>query len=190
MAAWSTDAVARLDELERIHADARGSGPGRRWGTEQLNRSMFVALVAQFQTYSRDLHDEAIDVHVTQANPQQAGVLRVLLTQGRLLDKGNPRSSALGSDFGRLGFQLVPAVRAQGAGVSAALDELDVLVDFRNAVSHGNDSQLAAIVASGVIKPTLPSYRRFRKLVQGLVGTLDQVVATQLSAVLAVAPPW
>jgi hypothetical protein len=54
---WDTTAKARLDELEKIHRDARGGGPGRRWGTEQLNRSLFLVLVAQFQTYCRGLHD-------------------------------------------------------------------------------------------------------------------------------------
>ncbi len=96
----------------------------------------------------------------------------------------------MGSDFGRLGFRLIPALHEQGGAASAALRDLDVLVEFRNAVSHGNESRLAAIVADGSIKATLHSYRRFRKLISGLVVTLDQVGADRLSAVLAVAPPW
>lgn len=62
-AQWRTLGLGRLDELERIHADMRDAAPGRRWGAEQLNRSLFVALIAQFQTYCRDLHDQAIEVH-------------------------------------------------------------------------------------------------------------------------------
>jgi hypothetical protein len=106
--AWETVARVRLGELERLHADARGTGPGRRWGTDQLNRSLFVALVAQFQIYCRDLHDEAIDVHVAAANVLQAGLLRSVLTQGRELNVKNPRPAALGSDFGRLGSSSSP----------------------------------------------------------------------------------
>ncbi len=43
---WQREGLPRLDELEQLHVDARGAGPGRRWGTEQLNRSLLVALVA------------------------------------------------------------------------------------------------------------------------------------------------
>lgn len=189
-AEWDTTASARLDELERVHADARGAGRGRRWGTSQLNRSLFVVLVAQFQTYSRNLHDEAIDVHVNAANPRQADVMRRLLTQGRKLDVQNPQPAALGSDFGRLGFDLVPALKAEGAAIEEALTKLELLVRFRNAIAHGNESELAGIVASGDIKPTLGSYRQYRRTLNRLVGTMDRVVATELATVLQIPSPW
>lgn len=125
-----------------------------RWGTEQLNRSLFVALVAQFQTYCRKLHDEAVDLHVTHANRHQAELLHTLLTQGRKLDNQTPRSSVLGSDFGRLGFSVLEAMRAVGARAERDLDRLDVLVDFRNAIGHGNETEIAALVGQGEIKAT------------------------------------
>lgn len=109
---WATTAKARLDELEAIHTRAHGAKRGRRWGTEQLNRSLFVVLVAQFQTYCRDLHDEAVDVYVGAANPHQEAILRKLVTQNRDLDRKNPRPGALGSDFARLGIELVPKLKA------------------------------------------------------------------------------
>ena len=59
---WDTHCAARLNQLEQIHADVRGSGRGRRWYTGQLNRSLLVALVGQFQEYCRDLHNEAIEL--------------------------------------------------------------------------------------------------------------------------------
>lgn len=108
---WRTVGLARLRELEAVHAAATGTARGRRWGTEQLNRSLFLALMGQFQRYCRMLHDEASDVHVEQANPDQATLLRRFLTQDRKLDKGNPRPSALGSDFGSLGITLVPELK-------------------------------------------------------------------------------
>ena len=52
----------------RIHAVVRGQGPGRRWYTSALNQGMFVALVAQFQTFSRELHDEAVQVIASEAD--------------------------------------------------------------------------------------------------------------------------
>lgn len=185
---WDTTARARLDELEAIHTRAHGAKRGRRWGTDQLNRSLFVVLVAQFQTYCRDLHDEAVDVYVAAANPRQEVVLRKLVTQGRELDKKNPRPGALGSDFGRLGIELVPKLKA--VSKADAVLGLEVLVDFRNAVAHGNESALTAAVATGQIKATLASYRAHRRALNALVGTMDQVVSTELANELHVAPPW
>jgi hypothetical protein len=39
---------------------------------ELLNCSLFVALIAQFQTYCRDLHDGAIEVHVRSATAHRS----------------------------------------------------------------------------------------------------------------------
>ena len=49
-----------------------------------------------------------------------------------------------------------------------AVDGLEVLVDFRNAVAHGNESALAAAAATGQIKPTLASYRSRRRTLNQL----------------------
>ena len=126
---WDTVCADRLDQLERAHANIRGGGRGRQWYTGQLNRSLIVALVAQFQVYCRDLHDEAIDVYLAQANPYQAGVLETLLKQDRKLDRQNPRRSSLGSDFGRLGFDFIGSVRGRGRSTEADLSRLDELVE-------------------------------------------------------------
>lgn len=97
---WRTGGLARLAELEGVHANLVGSGAGRKWGTTQLNRSLFLALVAQFQSYCRDLHDEAARVHVDAAIPGQKQTLHLLIRQGRRLDTHNPRywSRATGYD--------------------------------------------------------------------------------------------
>lgn len=58
---WDTRSRERLDELEQIHAEIRGTGRGRRWYTRQFNLSLFVALTAQFQLFSRNLYDDAFD---------------------------------------------------------------------------------------------------------------------------------
>ncbi len=159
-------------------------------GHSQLNRSLFIILVAQFQIYCRDLHDDAVDVHVGAANPQQADVLRTLLTQGRKLDVQNPQPGALGSDFGRLGFQLIPTLKAEGTRTEEALQSLDVLVSFRNAIAHGNESEVGRLVAGGSIKETLTSYRAYWRTLDRLVDTMDQVVARELASGLGIPSPW
>lgn len=108
---WQSTGLPRLDELEKIHTKATGPKPGRRWETTQLNRSLFVALVAQFQTYCRGLHDEAVDIHLAEANGHQAELLRTLMTGGRQLDTRTPRTDHLGADFSKLGFKIVEVVR-------------------------------------------------------------------------------
>lgn len=137
--AWRSTGLSRLAELERVHVEVTGSGPGRRWGTTQLNRSLFVALVAQFQGFCRALHDAAVDVHVSEAISHQQALMRRLLTQSRRLDVENPRRSSLGADFGRLGFSFIEDLKALGSVTQGRLDDLDRLVDYRNAISHGNE---------------------------------------------------
>lgn len=68
---WKGAGLGRLKELEKVHTQVAGGTPGRKWGTDQLNRSLMVALVAQFQTYCREMHDEAVDVHVARAIAEQ-----------------------------------------------------------------------------------------------------------------------
>ena len=187
---WDTECVARLDQLERIHAAAGGTGRGRRWGTEQLNRSLFVALVGQFQVYCRELHDEAAGIYLSQANPRQVEALEPLLLRRRELDSRNPRRDALRKDFGRMGLQLIPALQSRYARAGDDLDRLELLVRFRNAVAHGNESEVRSLVQEDRIRPTLRAYRTFRSTINRLVGKLDAVVAAELAVELDIRRPW
>lgn len=147
-------------------------------------------LVAQFQTYCRNLHDEVIELHLSRANERQRALLETLLTRERDLDTRTPRTSVLGRDFGRLGLVVVPAMKDEGAETEEALRRLDVLVDFRNAIGHGNETEIAALVAEGRIKATKTTYRRYRKTLELLAATMDRVVAGKLSDLLDVPVPW
>ena len=128
--AWDHDFATRLDQLVRIHADARGRGPGRRWYTETLNQSLFVFLAAQFQAYCRALHVEASEAALTLADPRLSEVMRRLLELGRKLDRNTPRPSVLGNDFALLGINLLPALKAHRPRLLKDLERLDLLVDF------------------------------------------------------------
>lgn len=190
MAAWTTGGLARLAELENVHVQATGSARGRRWGTEQLNRSLLVMLVAQFQSYCRHLHDAAVDIHVALAVPgQQVMVLR-LLTQDRKLDTQNPRRAALGADFGRLGFRFIDQLKASGEAAEDALSHLELLIDFRNAVGHGDEAAVAAIGRARGFRATKAQYTQSRRIIEGLVVTMDDVVADQLDRLLGIGRPW
>ena len=187
---WRSSGLARLAELEAVHANLTGTGRGRRWGTTQLNRSLFVALVAQFQGFSRDLHDEAVQVYVGQANRHQRVTVEVLLVQGRRLDTHNPRRSTLGHDFVRLGLTLIDDLKAAGTETEHQLEALDRVVDYRNAIGHGDETKIAALEASGTIKATKRSYQHHRQSLDALAGTMDEVVAEQLAQALGIPRPW
>ena len=187
---WDTKSTERLGELETIHQRIRGLGRGRRWYTTELNRSLFVALVAQFQSYCRNLHDEAVSVYLSEADPRTVPVLRAHMTKQRQLDTKNPRGGALGSDFAKVGLDLYPALKASGAWVKEDLKRLEVLVDFRNAVSHGKESEIAKLTAGGEIRATLAVLPQYRKTVERLVIKMDIVVAQELSNLLEIQSPW
>ncbi len=190
LADWKAGGLQRLGELEKVHAKLTGTGRGRRWGTTQLNRSLFIALAAQFQSYCRSLHDEAVQVHVTAATVLQRPMLQILLTQGRKLDTGNPRRSALGSDFSRLGFDFIADLKAKGRATENRLDKLEIMLDYRNAIGHGDESKITALEGGGQITATKVSYQQYRQAMGGLASTMDGVVAERLSHVLGTLRPW
>ena len=112
------------------------------------------------------------------------------MTVGLRLDTQNPRRSALGDDFTRLGIDLVSAVKSKYRKAELDLESLDLMVDFRNAVAHGNEGTIGILVATGRIKPTLTCCRRYRKAIERLVTAMDDAVSDSLAGILAVPRPW
>lgn len=187
---WEGDRADRVDELLAIHERATGSGPGRRWGTEEFNRTLITALVAQFQAFARDLHTLAAEVFLDAVpSPEQRRAIRTLLTQGRRLDTRTPRRDHLGSDFARLGIELIPTLKDAHARSAARLDTLDGLVDLRNAIVHGNEQEVHQLRARG-FAATKTAFRQHRRTIGALARTLDSVVAAELARMLSIARPW
>jgi hypothetical protein len=48
---WSTARAASLDEIESAHRSVGGSGPGRRYATQQINQAYALLLASQFQGF-------------------------------------------------------------------------------------------------------------------------------------------
>ena len=187
---WDMECVPRLNQLEQVHAAAAGTRRGRRWGTDQLNRSLFVALVGQFQMYCREFHDEATRVYLSQANTRQVAAIETLLLRRRELDNRTPRPDALKNDFDRMGLQIIPALQNLYARANKDIDRLRLLIRFRNAIAHGNESEIRSMTQSASIRPTLSSYRTYRRAINRLVGKLDVVVAAELAGELGTRRPW
>ena len=59
-----------------------------------------------------------------------------LLTDRRVLGRGNAQSGAIGADFGRLGLDLWPSLRLRDPRNARRQDCLDQLNVWRNAVAH------------------------------------------------------
>jgi hypothetical protein len=158
-------------------------------GAAAINRSRFVALLAQFQTYFRELHNDAIDVPATRVSTQQQELVSKLMSQGRRLDAQTHRTSVPANDFSRVGFNIVRVLKAQGSAMEAALSRLDVAVDFRNAIVHGNETQVARVAASGHISPDADLVPPTPSSDPESGSTRDQVTATGLGGLLQIPSP-
>ena len=90
---WLADRSAALDEIETAHRAVGGSGPGRRFATQQINHAYAVLLASQFQGFCRDLHTECVALMVrTVTNPDVQSVLQLEFQFSRSLDRGNANS--------------------------------------------------------------------------------------------------
>src|SRR5207244_294677 len=110
---WSAERVVSLDQIESAHRSVGGSGPGRRYTTQQINQAYTVLLSSQFQAFCRDLHTECAN-HLVAPVPSLdlREMYRSGLVMNRKLDRGNPNPGNIGSDFNRLGLSFWPLVDA------------------------------------------------------------------------------
>lgn len=155
-----------------------------------MNGHLFVSLVAQFQSFARTLHDEALDSMRSHSRP--ATTLADLAARNRRLDRGNPSPSALAEDFGRLGLSLLPTLQQRSSRNAKRLERLGSAVIIRNAIAHEDRSQLARVTAGRSqdrAVPTLTSYRTHRRALNALAAVMDAVVAEHLVTLIA-EPPW
>jgi hypothetical protein len=192
LATWNGPRADRIDELLGAHRQVGGSGPGRRTNTRQLNWSLVLRLAGEFQGYSRDLHDLAVDHFVgtlAPHNPALASALGTNLTANRQLDRGNAQPGSLGNDFGRLGFQMWPALVAADRRAATWRDDLEALNKARNAIAHAEDQKLAALAGAGY-PMWLRTVKRWRGSLNGLTQCMDAMVASSLSQILGTGAPW
>lgn len=183
---WSSDRVAKLDQIESAHRAVRDGARGRRWATEQINHAYAVLLSSQFQRFCRDLHSECIDHIVSAVSPAIIrSVLRLEFNRQRRLDVGNPNPGNLGSDFDRLGVSFWGAVRAEDARNARRHQMLEHLNGWRNAIAH-QDFDPSKLTPATLNLATL---ERWRSGLDALAVSFDRVMSSHLSPVLG-SPPW
>jgi hypothetical protein len=184
---WFAERAASLVDIENAHRSVHGSGPGARAAAQQINQAYAVHLSAQFQGFCRDLHSECADsLVVLVVNLELRNTMRDNLVFGRKIDRGNPNSGNLGSDFSRLGlafWSLVDAHRPENASRRTALEELN---GWRNAIAHQDFSP--AMLKAGRPSLALAQVRIWRKACDGLARSFDEVLRNHLRALLGSAP--
>jgi hypothetical protein len=189
---WASTRAERLDRLRAAHVAVSGSGPGRRWQTEELNHSLVLRLASEFQGFARELHDETVSAVVTQVAPRSPQVqlaLQIPYTSGRRLDRGNADPGALGSDFGLFGLQLWPELDRRYLKRAPEWNrKLEALNKARNGLAHDDALRLAQVRAAGW-PLTLGSVDKWRRALDGLTAAMDDVVAVHVGRLFG-ARPW
>jgi hypothetical protein len=184
---WLAQRAASLDDLEAAHRSMRGSGPGARAATQQINQAYAVLLSGQFQGFCRDLHSERADHLVLPvADPDLREMLRSNLLVNRKLDRGNPNAGNLGADFNRFSlafWSLVEAHRTATTARKAALEELN---DWRNAIAHQDFT--ASMLKVGRPSLTLAQVQTWRKACDGLARSFENVLRDHLRTLTGTFP--
>lgn len=202
-----------MSELFVAHRRVDPRGRGRRWTTTTLNRAIVLNLAAEFQGFSRDLHDLAIqEIHTACSPPAVAELLRSLASSGRELDKGNAHPGALAKDFQRVSVDLWGELRSttsparrlrapeqsrwdrhrSAASPDSTADllnlDLDKLNAVRNAIAHSELSMLDRLRREGY-PVTLLGCREWQRSLSELAELTDDVVSSVLAGNLG-RRPW
>jgi hypothetical protein len=182
---WITTRNAALDEIESAHRSVGGTGPGRRYATQQINQAYAMLLSSQFQGFCRELHTEFVDHFIGAIVPHTLHApLWLEFMFARRLDKGNPSPGNIGADFNRLGIRFWDRVLVADPKCSDRKDRLEELNTWRNAIAHQDFDP--AILGATTLQ--LSKVRQWRTACQALAGTFDEVMRVHLAAVTGSAP--
>lgn len=182
---WRTTRAAALDRMEAAHAAVGGSGPGRRYATEQINQAYLVLLAAEFQGFCRALHSECVKAIAAAVPVGLQTVISNSLLLSRQINRGNATPSALGSDFGRFGIEFWPELVVRDSRVEDWQRSLGELIDWRNAIVH---SDFAPIAAYGTITLQLKDVRTYRSICLRLARAFDELLQFELKRITGRAP--
>jgi hypothetical protein len=184
---WTTLRSAGLNEIELAHRSVGGSGPGRRYATQQINCAYAVLLAAHFQGFCRDLYVECAEALVRSITPEpfRAPLRSELLLHVRL-DRGNATPGNLGSDFGRFGLSFWAAVKEDDGLNDARRASLEGLNEWRNAIVHQSFSPERP-PGAGPLR--LQQVRNWRSNCDRLSESFDRVMQAHLVRMTG-ANPW
>jgi hypothetical protein len=180
-----------VGRLRAAHQALGGTGPGRRWVTDELNQALILRLASEFQGFARDLHDEAGVFVVERVAPGDSRVqdsLRIPYTFNRKLNQGNADPGTLGSDFGLFGIALWAQLQARFQHRAKDWNQkLAALNMARNGIVHDDAAKVARVQSDGW-PFTLRSVDRWKAALDALARGMDQVVGGQLKLVYGTSP--
>lgn len=183
---WIAFRAAALDEIENAHRSVGGSGPGRRYATQQINHAFAMLLSSQFQGFCRDLHTECTASLVASISPAavQTSLISVY-SLNRALDRGNPTPGNIGADFGRFGFRFWEAVDLLDPRHALRRSALAEMNEWRNAIAHQDFDPTKL----GSASLRLERVRSWRTICHVLAGAFDMAMRDRLQSITSV-PPW
>jgi hypothetical protein len=153
-----------------------------------------MRLAGEFQGFARELHDLAIELYVQQidaVNPRLGRIVRIDMSRGRNLDRGNAQPGNLGSDFARLGLLLWPALDAASNSRSKKWNkDLESLNLARNAIAHDDQVNFLELKALGKFPITLTTVKVWRRSLDALAIKMDDVVGAYLGSIIGGPQPW
>jgi hypothetical protein len=174
-----------LDQMENAHASVGGTGPGRRYATDQINQSYAILIASQFQGFCRDLHSESVARLVDALEPPgMRPIVMAEFTRERELDRGNANPGTLGKDFGRSGIEFWSEVKALNPRNLARNHALSRLNAWRNAIVHQDFDS----VKQGGTKFGLADVRKWRVACEHLARDFDRVMRNHIRSVTGKAP--
>jgi hypothetical protein len=183
---WLGFRARELDEIEQSHQMVGGTGRGRRYATQQINRAYATLLSSQFQGFCRDLHSECVDYILETVNPPHLRtLLRVQFTWGRQIDRGNPNPAGIGSDFNRFGLDFWREVKARHALNERRSKLLEELNEWRNAIAH---QDFTSPKLPGSKNLLLGKVKAWRRAINRLASDFDEVMRARLESLLGTSP--
>lgn len=185
---WRTVGQAEMDELLAAHRRMRGTDPGRRAVTTQIDHALVVQLAARFQRYSRDLHGLCITALVGAAPPAYRKVLGPALHAGRRLDTGNAQPGSVGGDFSRFGAAFWPSVDAVDPDAPVGRQRLEQLVIWRNAIAHQDFRAVATHPATVGTRVDLDTVLGWLLALTALVEAMDITMCAHVVGVTGTVP--
>ncbi len=187
---WQDAQSNRLDEFESAHKAIGGSGPGRRFATQQINRAYAVVLAAQFQGFCRVLHLECTQAllhSIRNANLQ--AIAHANFFTGLAMDRGNANPGNVGKDFGRLGIKLWDELVALKQKNQIGNLRLDELVRWRNAIVHEDFRDKATFPMGQRTVLRLSKMREWRRNCNSLATGMDSLMRDHVGK-LTGTKPW
>ena len=184
---WRHAASLRLKNVEAARLAVGGRAAIQVLAAEQIKHAYVVLPSSHFQAFCRDLHTEAVD-HLYPAVAPSAvqGIVKMLLTRNRMLDRGNPNAGNIGSDFNRFNFNFWQEVIAFDGKNADHQRQIDALNSWRNAVAH---QDFAPSNLVGVARLDMAVIRKWQSACNRLASSFDGVISDRLAAIIG-HRPW